>query len=284
MLLHAQQGLKRNWLHVFTTLRCNLCCPYCSVATGGRNTTSGTQFEEIGAAQWGQIFAKTGCHVLFGGGEPFLHAEAMEILWAIPPERRIQLFTNGLVVTDDHIRSLGARAKAAEAAGGWLIADFSYHPPGDVERFADRVLKVRALGVRGCQTAVQPAAKRQRQHLRAMKARLQELGVSFNIRGNAYDNLAGVCRFDDPPDRVFCRRRHTVVAPDGHRYPCIWHMLAGVGVMEDLVHEDVGPWEQIHTCHNYGKCTVCDLDRYCKIATRLEEVEGPITRKDFGGR
>lgn len=241
----------------------------------------GEQFTEMKAGRWGQIFYRTQRNVLFGGGEPFLHPKAIEILFAIPFQKKVMLFSNATLITDEHIRALGEWARRSDAAGGWHLIDLAYHPPADADFYIDRALKLREAGVCLGLTAVRD--EKTVKLLRQVKCRLQEYGLPFNIRENVFDRADRLMTLPAPRE-VFCRRRHLVIAPDGRRYPCIRHMLAKTAPMEDMLEEDLQPLEQVHRCRNYGTCTVCDLERFCKIATTEEEVEGSVVRKDFKAR
>ena len=282
MLLHTQKGARPDWLHTFVTLRCNHSCGYCSVSTNGKTCNAfGGRFKELTAEEWGQVFRKRRRNVIVCGGEPMLHPEIMDILWAIPLVRDVRLFTNGMLLTDDQIYELGEWATRSRDHGGTAEVDISYHPPADVSLFVDRVLRTRAAGVPGCQMAIKPVLPPHQGRVRCVKRILQDRRVSFTIRKDATLQLATVTAYNDPPEQVYCRRRHIVLAPDGRRYPCVRHMLVGTAPMEDSLNEGIRSWEQTHTCQSYGKCTTCDLDRWCKIATTPEEAQGPVRRKDF---
>lgn len=132
-------------LNLFTTLKCNLQCTYCTEADGG---ALGTQGDVTYSIQALKTFISTHAPnkeivVTFYGGEPTLNPSFIEEVIEALPLARFQLQTNGTLMDNVSRETLGKLSNVLISVDGGELATDTYRGDGVYSQVKEAVESMR---------------------------------------------------------------------------------------------------------------------------------------------
>ena len=132
-------------LNLFTTLKCNLACTYCTEADGGSLGTQGDVTYSIEALK---TFVSTHVHnkevvVTFYGGEPTLNPEFIDEVIEALPLARFQLQTNGTLMDNVSTETLGKFSNILISVDGGELATDIYRGDGVYNQVTEAIESIR---------------------------------------------------------------------------------------------------------------------------------------------
>lgn len=105
-------GLDTLWLQLTGTV-CNIACLHCFITCGPKNTSHPIMTTEHALATIREGAARGVKEYYFTGGEPFLHEDLFLIVEETLKHGPLTILTNGMLITDEVARRLGALFRAS---------------------------------------------------------------------------------------------------------------------------------------------------------------------------
>jgi organic radical activating enzyme len=241
---------RKNTIIIYPTLRCNLKCVYCVNEYDPKNNHI-HEYNEISGHEWLKIIKKTNCEeIIITGGEPTLYKDLFEIINHFDSKIIIKIYTNFLFNADLFKNKLTRN----------VILLGSYHP----SRFSiESTLKT-------IKTLTED--HRISGHIHIINSVENRTFIQESVRLlSKFDGIDGWTVSLDPdqrleehtlhpdtPQKVICRGRWGIIAPDGVRYPCVAGMVSRRWQLEDLKTADFSGFKHSVICNNWGNCAPCD--------------------------
>lgn len=281
-----------NYIGLFLTLACNLCCSYCINRFGGPASARGMLSGDEWLLGLNRLVSRPDLPLTLQGGEPTLHPDFYSIVNGIRPELNIDLLTNLEV---DAVRFMGSIApERIRRNAPYASIRVSYHPESmNIEELAEKVTAFIAAGYSiGIWGVLHPLWEaeilRARDYCRSLGIDFRTkdfLGEHGGVMHGTY-SYPGACDRGEHPE-VLCRTSELIVGPGGDVYRCHGDLYADRNAVGHILDPGLVIDPGFRSCTSFGFCNPCDVklktDRFQSYGhTSVEIVESPHAGREQG--
>jgi pyruvate formate-lyase activating enzyme-like uncharacterized protein len=228
------------WDCVFTTPRCNLKCPFCTLPLHRSTDWHGAAYGHS-PGQFIDNIARTSIRgVGFTGGEALLRPRRLhrwiKTIKGARPDIYLWIYTNGLLCTSDQIKALG---QLGVDEIRFNMAATGYNHPEVLTRLEQAA-------------QILPAATVEIPAIPGHAERLHNCLGAWSSAGATYLNLHELMREPDSPSKDLNGRFFPWITPDGHSTDLHLQSRSLVlAVMERVTHEKIPLW--VNDCSSQSK-------------------------------
>lgn len=296
-----------NYIALFQTMDCNLDCGFCLNAFS--NDFTRNRFKKISPEEWieglNRINTREGVPITFGGGEPFVYKEFIDVINGVKPETEIDILTNlrwGKKGIDKFIENVDPNRLKRDSS--YPSIRVSYHPGqkfmdpeslvADVKRLKEAEF---SIGI----YSVQYPSPEQLQAITQMQFRCADADVLFRVKdftgkykGEIYGDYS---KFPGATNGSFldmsegipflssvqiqgskdietklcdCRTTELLIGTTGDVYKCHRDLYAEELPVGNILDPDFQIKDVFLPCSLYGACHPCDV----KVKTNYKQEVG----------
>jgi organic radical activating enzyme len=249
------------YIRIYPTLRCNLKCEYCTNEchkSNGEDKMS--EYRHVAFGEWANALKRINRPVVVTGGEPSIYPGIIELLNELSNKKiNIKFYTNLFWSTEFLNKWVN------EMNNQNLELFVSYHPQVPSQKFLERLFFLKERGkFSGIVHTV--LTKENADAVESAKNLFTSRGIMLMIDDN-YDYKYPEACMQKARQRVFCKKKNILIAPDGNRYQCVSKMIRMKEPLENIFNENCTKLDpQIDSiCNDYGYCANCDVVYGTKI-------------------
>lgn len=253
-----------NYIALFLTLDCNLCCSYCINRFAGLAPAGRVLSGEEWLRGLNRIVSRPDLPVTLQGGEPTLHPDFYAIVNGIKPDLSVDILTNLEVDLERFMAEIAP--ERVKRSAPYACIRVSYHPEVmNIERLASKVLTLLAAGYSvGIWSVLHPLWERE---VYGAREYCTGLGIDFRTKdflGEYGGVMHGTLSYADACDRnthrqVECRTTELIVGPGGDVYRCHGDLYEGRDAVGHILDPGFTFQPDFRLCSYYGHCNPCDV-------------------------
>lgn len=280
-LSHITLKPDQNYVAFFTTLACNLRCPYCINWHEQDKRLEKMKRDQMGVDDWikaaDRLVLRADLPLTLQGGEPTLWKGFYRFVNEVKPDLKMDLLTNMSFDADEFIKRVPRARFTREAP--YAAIRVSYHPgQNTIDDLIRKAKTLEAAGFRvGIYGVMHPS---QEQHIIEVQKKCREIGIDFRTKeflGEYQGRLYGTFKYADAvcgKDMRYCmcKTSEIIVDPTGSVYRCHADLYKARDPIAHILDADFNEEavDRYRVCYYFGDCNPCDV----KVKTNRFQIYG----------